>query len=126
VICFAQSTSNIFHLAIYSALTFYKTGPLIYGNLWEGFTKRGSGIGGFRWKYCDAGSEMTDDLMPWAYIFYLSKYWEVLGEILRIFKTKIALLFDRFHGSDDVIFLLTDTVIILVKGKKASTLQEYQ
>ncbi|KAH8928013.1 hypothetical protein BT69DRAFT_1293636 [Atractiella rhizophila] len=82
-------------LAIYSFATFCKTAPLVYGSFIKAFWYHGSQ--GFVRTYCDMdGRIWAEGLNNWSYVFYLSKYYEVI-----------------------------DTIIILVKGKKAHVLQEY-
>lgn len=76
-------------LAAFSAKVFYETAPAIFFPHHKASTW-------FQW-YCDANGATNDSVLKfWTWVFYLSKYYELL-----------------------------DTVILLVKGRPSSFLQTY-
>lgn len=88
----AMTAFVFFHnlvLCVFSVITFLAMGPAMLMNFWnqEGFTNA----------YCDRdGSLWNNHLGYWGYLFYLSKFYEIL-----------------------------DTIIILMKGRRSSLLQTY-
>ncbi|GAA5869211.1 hypothetical protein JCM3774_003981 [Rhodotorula dairenensis] len=82
-------------LAVYSAWTFLGTAPPVFREFWRGFAN--NGVAGFTRAFCDTDSAVwSSTFSKYSYLFYLSKYWEVL-----------------------------DTAILLLKGKKVGMLQSY-
>ncbi|KWU41145.1 hypothetical protein RHOSPDRAFT_27829 [Rhodotorula sp. JG-1b] len=82
-------------LAVYSAWTFLGTAPHVFGEFWRGFAD--NGVAGLTHAFCDSDSSVwSSTFSKYSYLFYLSKYWEVL-----------------------------DTAILLLKGKKVGMLQSY-
>ncbi|KAI9027793.1 ELO family [Hyaloraphidium curvatum] len=79
---------NVF-LAVFSALTFLNAAPHVFNFFYQGGFSKAA--------YCDAKSELWNPFLHyWSWLFYLSKYYEIL-----------------------------DTVIILLQGKKTSLLQSF-
>ncbi|GJN94014.1 hypothetical protein Rhopal_007077-T1 [Rhodotorula paludigena] len=86
---------NVF-LAAYSAWTFLGTAPQVFGAFWRGFVE--DGVAGLTHAFCDSSfSIWSSETFPkFAYLFYLSKFYEIV-----------------------------DTAILLLKGKKVGMLQSY-
>lgn len=63
-------------LCLYSLLTFLATAPVTIDLVVQGY--RAAGIDGMRLAICSIPTN-TSLLGRWAYIFYLSKYYEVMG-----------------------------------------------
>ncbi|GAA5991834.1 hypothetical protein JCM11641_002119, partial [Rhodosporidiobolus odoratus] len=86
---------NLF-LALYSAWTFVGTAPQIFGAFWRGWMA--NGIAGLAHAFCDSQLVVwgSQTFPRYTYIFYLSKYYEIM-----------------------------DTAILLLKGKKVGMLQSY-
>ncbi|BGP20341.1 hypothetical protein JCM10213_001606 [Rhodosporidiobolus nylandii] len=86
---------NLF-LAVYSAWTFVGTAPQIFGAFWRGFAT--DGMAGLAHAFCDSQLAVwgSQTFPKYTYIFYLSKYYEIV-----------------------------DTAILLLKGKKVGMLQSY-
>ncbi|CAH7682691.1 GNS1/SUR4 family-domain-containing protein [Phakopsora pachyrhizi] len=82
-------------LAAYSLWTFVGTGPATIAYFIRGY--KAAGVPGLVHNFCDSSMSLWDGVIsPYSYLFYLSKFWEIL-----------------------------DTVILIGKGKRASLLQEY-
>ncbi|GAA5880703.1 hypothetical protein JCM8547_007570 [Rhodosporidiobolus lusitaniae] len=86
---------NVF-LAAYSAWTFVGTAPQIFGAFWRGWVS--DGVAGLTHAFCDSQLSVwgSNTFPRYTYIFYLSKYYEIV-----------------------------DTAILLLKGKKVGMLQSY-
>lgn len=85
---------NLF-LCLYSAYTFSVMAPAVYKSFMSGY--RAGGMKGLRHAYCDSDESLWSNyIIHYGYLFYLSKYYEVL-----------------------------DTVIIVAKGGRARFLQVY-
>ncbi|GAA5824231.1 hypothetical protein JCM3770_004340 [Rhodotorula araucariae] len=86
---------NVF-LALYSAWTFLGTAPQVFGAFWRGFAEHG--VAGLTHAFCDSSFAIwsSDSFSKFAYLFYLSKFYEIV-----------------------------DTAILLLKGKKVGMLQSY-
>ncbi|ORY73626.1 ELO family [Leucosporidium creatinivorum] len=85
---------NIF-LAAYSCWTFVSTAPILFGAFYRGFVA--DGWAGLLHAFCDSSFTLwSTDFARQSYLFYLSKFYEVV-----------------------------DTAIILAKGKKVQSLQSY-
>jgi len=82
-------------LAVYSGWTFLGTGPATINYFLRGY--QAAGVPGLVHNFCDSSMALWDAVLArYTYVFYLSKFWEIL-----------------------------DTLILIGKGKKASLLQEY-
>ncbi|GAA5960832.1 hypothetical protein JCM21900_002298 [Sporobolomyces salmonicolor] len=86
---------NIF-LAVYSGWTFLGTAPQVLGSFWRGFMQ--NGFPGLVHAFCDSEFVLwgSQQFPRFAYIFYVSKFYEIV-----------------------------DTAILLLKGKKVGMLQSY-
>ncbi|GAA5842952.1 hypothetical protein JCM9279_004040 [Rhodotorula babjevae] len=86
---------NVF-LAIYSGWTFLGTAPQVFGAFWRGFAEHG--VAGLTHAFCDSSFAIwsSESFSKFAYLFYLSKFYEIV-----------------------------DTAILLLKGKKVGMLQSY-
>lgn len=81
-------------LTLYSAWTFAMMLPIVLHFFHQGF--RIAGIEGAKVALCSMPTNVNNMLGPYAYLFYLSKYYEVV-----------------------------DSVVLLLKGKRVSNLQSY-
>ncbi|GAA5833372.1 hypothetical protein JCM11251_003476 [Rhodosporidiobolus azoricus] len=92
---FAVVAHNVF-LAAYSAWTFVGTAPQVFGAFWRGFAS--DGLPGLTHAFCDSQLAIwgSETFPKYTYVFYLSKYYEIV-----------------------------DTAILLLKGKKVGMLQSY-
>ncbi|GAA5822616.1 hypothetical protein JCM5353_005505 [Sporobolomyces roseus] len=86
---------NVF-LAVYSAWTFLSTAPQVLGSFAQGFSEHG--FAGLVHAFCDSEHSIwgSQQFPRFTYIFYLSKFYEIV-----------------------------DTAILLLKGKKVGMLQSY-
>jgi hypothetical protein len=64
-------------LCLYSLLTFVMMAPVVLDLFWQGY--RAAGHAGLQLALCSIPTN-NDLLGRWAYLFYLSKYYEVVGE----------------------------------------------
>lgn len=64
-------------LCLYSWLTFAMMSPVVLDMFWQGY--RAAGWGGLQVALCSMPTNYTI-LGRWTYLFYLSKYYEVVGE----------------------------------------------
>ncbi|POW14261.1 hypothetical protein PSTT_03108 [Puccinia striiformis] len=67
-------------LAVYSGWTFLGTGPATINYFLRGYQT--AGVPGLVHNFCDSSMTLWDEVMArYTYMFYLSKFWEILGYV---------------------------------------------
>ncbi|GAA6039523.1 hypothetical protein JCM8097_008366 [Rhodosporidiobolus ruineniae] len=93
---------NLF-LAVYSAWTFLGTAPQIFGAFWRGFSA--DGLAGLAHAFCDSRLAVwgSTTFPRFTYIFYLSKYYEIVDTAILLLKGKKVGMLQSFHHAGAVV-----------------------
>jgi uncharacterized membrane protein len=81
-------------LALYSAWTFYQMLPVVLHSFLVGY--RAAGLPGMRLALCSMPTN-TVTLAPYAWLFYMSKYYEVIDSLILVLKGKVVSNLQSYH-----------------------------
>ncbi|PWN19999.1 hypothetical protein BCV69DRAFT_283523 [Microstroma glucosiphilum] len=81
-------------LALYSAWTFYQMLPVVLRSFLVGY--RAAGLPGMRLALCSMPTN-TVTLAPYAWLFYMSKYYEVIDSAILVLKGKVVSNLQSYH-----------------------------
>lgn len=95
-------------LALYSGWTFQATGPATIKYFFKGYQT--GGISGLVHTFCDSSMAHWDAVLaPFTYLFYLSKFWEILDTLILIGKGKKASLLQEYHHAGAILTVWSGT-----------------
>ncbi|KAA1083768.1 hypothetical protein PGT21_017103 [Puccinia graminis f. sp. tritici] len=95
-------------LAVYSGWTFLATGPATINYFLRGYQT--AGVPGLVHNFCDSSMVLWDDVMArYTYMFYLSKFWEILDTLILIGKGKQASILQEYHHAGAILTVWSGT-----------------